>query len=67
MSPYECMICGSREHVLREGKVCLCARCVEALGAALGDKLWDGERARADAPVPRRDEYCSSVTAVSGS
>ena len=39
MSHYECMICGSHEHVLREGKLCLCARCVAALGEALGEKL----------------------------
>ncbi len=39
MSPYECMICGSREHVLREGALCLCTRCLAALGQALGDKL----------------------------
>ena len=39
MSSYECMICGSREHVLREGPLCLCTRCLEALGQALGDKL----------------------------
>ena len=39
MSPYECMICGSREHVLREGPLCLCTRCLAALGQALGEKL----------------------------
>ena len=39
MSHYECMICGSHEHVLREGKLCLCARCVAALGEALVEKL----------------------------
>ncbi len=39
MTRYECMICGSHEHVLREGKLCLCSRCIEALGQALADKL----------------------------
>lgn len=43
MSHYECMICGSREHVLREGRLCLCVRCVEALGEALGEKLTKKE------------------------
>lgn len=36
---YICMICGSRHHVLREGKVMLCTRCITALGLALRDKL----------------------------
>lgn len=40
MAFYECMICGSREHVLREGKILLCTRCIEALGDALAEKLW---------------------------
>lgn len=39
MSHPECMICGSQKHVLREGKLCLCARCIGALGDALGQKL----------------------------
>ena len=39
MTQYECMICGSHQHVLREGKLCLCSRCIEALGEALADKL----------------------------
>ena len=39
MQHYECMICGSKEHVLREGQLCLCSRCVEALGAALSGRL----------------------------
>ena len=43
MSHYECMICGSHEHVLREGKLCLCSRCIEALGQALADKLESKE------------------------
>lgn len=43
MSPYECIICGSREHVLREGKVCLCTRCLSALGQALESKLSPDE------------------------
>lgn len=42
MALYECMICGAREHVLREGGLCLCTRCVEALGLALAGKLWEG-------------------------
>lgn len=41
MSHYECIICGSREHVLRQGGICLCTRCVEALGAALEGKLTE--------------------------
>ena len=36
---YICMICGRKKHVLREGKVMLCTRCITALGLALGDKL----------------------------
>ena len=36
---YICMICGSRQHVLREGQVMLCTRCITALGIALHDKL----------------------------
>ena len=36
---YICMICGRRRHVLREGKVMLCTRCITALGLALGEKL----------------------------
>ena len=36
---YICMICGSRQHVLREGQVMLCTRCITALGIALGAKL----------------------------
>ncbi len=39
MTVLECMICGGRRHVLREGGICLCTRCVGALGEALGDKL----------------------------
>ena len=35
----ECMICGRRSSVLREGKLCLCSRCIAALGEALGEKL----------------------------
>ena len=52
MSPYECMICGSREHVLREGPLCLCTRCLAALGQALGDKLpCMAEGGQADPPL----------------
>lgn len=36
---YLCMICGRKKHVLREGKLMLCTRCITALGLALGDKL----------------------------
>ena len=36
---YICMICGSRQHVLWEGQVMLCTRCITALGIALEDKL----------------------------
>ncbi len=36
---YICMICGRKQHVLREGQVMLCTRCITALGIALGDKL----------------------------
>ena len=39
MRSYECIICGSREHLLREGGLCLCTRCLEALGQALETKL----------------------------
>ena len=38
---YICMICGRKKHVLREGKVMLCTRCITALGLALGDKLGE--------------------------
>ena len=52
MSPYECMICGSREHVLREGPLCLCTCCLAALGQALGDKLpCMAEGGQADPPL----------------
>ena len=34
-----CMICGRKKHVLREGKLMLCTRCITALGLALGEKL----------------------------
>ena len=40
---YICMICGRKKHVLREGKLCLCSRCIEALGQALADKLESKE------------------------
>ena len=39
MAEHVCMICGSREHLLREGKLCLCTRCIAALGEALSEKL----------------------------
>lgn len=39
---YECIICGSREHVLWEGNVMLCTRCIGALSEALWDKLFPG-------------------------
>ncbi len=39
MTIFECMICGGRRHLYREGKVCLCARCLLAIHEALGDKL----------------------------
>lgn len=35
---YCCMICGRKKHVLREGKVMLCTRCITALGLAFGEK-----------------------------
>ena len=38
---YICMICGRKKHVLREGKVMLCTRCITALGLALGEKLGE--------------------------
>lgn len=34
-----CMICGSRQFLLREEEIVLCARCVDALAEALQDKL----------------------------
>ncbi len=34
-----CMICGTHHHVLQEGSAALCARCLEALADALGNKL----------------------------
>lgn len=34
-----CMICGSQRHLLREGGVCLCSRCIGAMGRALAKKL----------------------------
>ena len=40
---YECIICGSREHVLREGNIMLCTRCIQALGDALWEKLFPGQ------------------------
>ena len=43
MTRYECMICGSRKHVLREGQIFLCARCIAALGEALAEKLTKKE------------------------
>ena len=43
MALYDCMICGSREHVLRESKIFLCTRCIEALGEALWEKLYPGQ------------------------
>lgn len=33
--PPACLICGGRESLLQEAGVCLCERCVEALGEAL--------------------------------
>jgi hypothetical protein len=49
-----CMICGTTEHLLREAGICLCSRCVGALGHALAEKLglpaWDE-----DADVPPRE------------
>ena len=47
---YECMICGSREHVLREGKLALCTRCIDALSRALWEKLFPGQ------PLPQSAE-----------
>ena len=52
MSHPECMICGSQKHVLREGKLCLCARCIGALGDALGQKLE-----KPAAPPPKRHNF----------
>ena len=46
---YICMICGRKKHILREGKVMLCTRCVTALGLALGGKL----NSEASAPPAR--------------
>ena len=43
MTHYEGMICGSRKHVLREGQIFLCARCIAALGEALAEKLTKKE------------------------
>ena len=56
MTHYECMICGCREHVLREGQIFLCARCIEALGEALAEKLTKKEAS----PVARSfpDNFC---------
>ena len=34
-----CMICGSGEHLFREAGICLCSRCICALGRALAKKL----------------------------
>lgn len=51
MFSYECMICSSREHVIREGKIFLCTRCIEALGDALWEKLFPG----LPAPLPAEE------------
>ena len=56
MTHYECMICGSREHVLREGQIFLCARCIEALGEALAEKLTKKEDSPAACSFP--DNFC---------
>ena len=45
---YECMICGSREHVMREGEIYLCAHCIQALGEALWEKLFPGSPSPAE-------------------
>jgi len=42
----ECMICGSRRSVYRAKGVCLCGRCLSALGEALEDKLHPAPKAR---------------------
>ena len=47
---YICMICGRKKHVLREGKVMLCTRCITALGLALGEKM--GEKSEQTSPAP---------------
>ena len=47
---HECMICGSREHVMREGQILLCTRCIQALGEALWEKLFPGQ------PLPQSAE-----------
>lgn len=52
MALYECMICGAGEHVLREGGLCLCTRCVEALGLALAGKLWEEPSPEGGDPSP---------------
>ena len=56
MTHYECMICGSREHVLREGQIFLCARCIEALGEALTEKLTKKEDSPVACSFP--DNFC---------
>ena len=33
------MICGTGEHLFREAGICLCSRCIGALGRALAKKL----------------------------
>ncbi len=64
MSPYECIICGSREHVLREGRLQLCTRCLEALGQALGGKLPCMEGQLADVTPRGAKEPPPRATAV---
>ena len=56
---YICMICGRKKHVLREGKVMLCTRCITALGLALGEKL--GEPAVGPDPSPRQEPPRAAV------
>ena len=53
---YICMICGRKKHVLREGKVMLCTRCITALGLALGDKL---EALHGTQPASPSDTACA--------
>ena len=38
-----CMICGSRRGLRRAKGLCLCGRCIGALGEALADKLHPPE------------------------
>ena len=33
------MICGSRQGTVREGELCLCARCLEAIAGALEGRV----------------------------